>query len=101
MLFTSHITPHTTLGNEGGNACTSSLEFATLKVRSLYISDLIAYRRERDYLSASLESEKLEGESRAKKSLALMEQLKVSHNCSILYCTERQPGEREAGGGEP
>ncbi len=62
---------------------------------------MFSSRRERDYLSASLESEKLEGESGAKKSLALMEQLKVSHNCSILYSTERQPGEWEAGGREP
>ncbi|XP_023331566.1 TATA element modulatory factor [Eurytemora carolleeae] len=38
--------------------------------------ELIELRREREFLSVSLESEKAEGESRRKKSLALMEQLK-------------------------
>lgn len=47
-------------------------EAAALSLRN----ELAELRRERDFLSASLESEKLEGESRRKKSLALMEQLK-------------------------
>ena len=39
---------------------------------------VIIFRRDREFLSASLESEKAEGETRRKKSLALMDQLKVS-----------------------